>query len=91
MIDGLILINCNSQNAGWVEWVYNKINLKSLRKQSKSGGPNAGNIVTNNSESSIGNLPLPESVVDYLMWYHLGRVDAEGRGLDAMSIASIYK
>ena len=33
MIDGLILINCNSQNAGWVEWVYNKINMKSLRKQ----------------------------------------------------------
>ena len=37
MVDGLILINCNSQNAGWVEWVYNKINLKSLRKQQRTG------------------------------------------------------
>ena len=25
MIDGLVLINCNSQSAGWVEWVYNKV------------------------------------------------------------------
>lgn len=108
MVDGLILINCNSQNAGWVEWVYNKINIKSLRKQQRqqqtnmatsSGGgdssiPGGGGILTNNSESSMGspgNLPLPESVVDYLMWYHLGRPDAEGRGLDAISVASIYK
>ena len=37
MVDGLVLINCNSQNAGWVEWVYNKINLKSLRKQQRTG------------------------------------------------------
>merc|ERR1719273_1166267 len=37
MVDGLILINCNSQNAGWVEWVYSKINFKSLRKQARTG------------------------------------------------------
>ena len=36
-------------------------------------------------------LGLPESVVDYLMWYHLGRPDADGRPLEAVSIASIYK
>lgn len=101
MVDGLILINCNSQNAGWVEWVYNKINMKSLRKQQRQTTSSMSSttmnsnsrILTNNSENSVVgcNLPLPESVVDYLMWYHLGRPDAEGRGLDAISVASIYK
>ena len=38
-----------------------------------------------------GGVPLPETVVDYLIWYHLGRPDAEGRGLDAVSVASIYR
>lgn len=88
MVDGLILINCSSQNAGWVEWVYNKINLKSLRKQARTQ-PTSN--ISNQSQSLASNLPLPESVVDYLMWYHLGRPDAEGRGIDAMSVASIYK
>jgi len=96
MVDGLILINCNSQNAGWVEWVYNKINLKSLRKQQR--GQSQPSAVTDSSfsisstpPSSSTNPPLPESVVDYLIWYHLGRPDAEGRGIDAISVASIYK
>ncbi len=31
MVDGLILVNCNSQSAGWVEWVYNKVNLVFLK------------------------------------------------------------
>ena len=78
MVDGLILINCNSQNAGWVEWVYNKINLKTLKKQQR---PDCG----------TSNLALPDTVVDYLIWYHLGRPDAEGRALDAISVSSIYK
>ena len=97
MVDGLILINCNSQSAGWVEWVYNKINLKSLRKQQRNQQMN--NTSTSPTEpisneiqqNSSNNQPLPESVVDYLIWYHLGRPDAEGRGLDAISVASIYK
>jgi len=93
MVDGLILINCNSQNAGWVEWVYNKINLKSLRKQQRTGtGSQLPPGVNSNSNSpSTVNQPLPESVVDYLIWYHLGRPDAEGRGIDAISVSSIYK
>jgi len=77
MVDGLILINCNSQNAGWVEWVYNKINLKTLKKQQRP--------------ECSSNLALPDTVVDYLIWYHLGRPDAEGRALDAISVSSIYK
>lgn len=83
MIDGLILINCNSQNAGWVEWVYNKINMKSLRKQLRQQ--------QTDPDLDGGGVPLPETVVDYLIWYHLGRPDAEGRGLDAVSVASIYR
>ena len=75
MVDGLVLINCNSQNAGWVEWVYNKINIKSLKK------------VGSNQNVQ----PLPETVVDYLIWYHLGRPDGEGRGLEATTVASIHK
>ena len=49
-------------------------------------------MTSTNSVSSItANYPLPDTVVDYLIWYHLGRPDAEGRGLDAVSVASIYK
>jgi len=33
MVDGLALINCNSQTAGWMEWVYHKVNLKAMKKQ----------------------------------------------------------
>lgn len=90
MVDGLVLINCNSQNAGWVEWVYNKINMKSLRKQIRQ--QQMQSVTTQSSMTSeSNNLPLPETVVDYLIWYHLGRPDAEGRGLDAVSVASIYR
>ena len=32
MVDGLILVNCNSQSAGWLEWVYHKVNIKNLKK-----------------------------------------------------------
>lgn len=86
MVDGLILINCNSQNAGWVEWVYNKVNIKSLRKLQRLNLQQQAS-----SGQSISNPPLPDTVVDYLIWYHLGRPEAEGRGLDAVSVASIYR
>lgn len=80
MIDGLILVNCNSQSAGWLEWVYHKVNIKSLRKlqqqQQSQDHPTSG---------------LPESVVDYLIWYHMGRPDSDGRPLEAVSISSIYR
>eukprot|EP00096_Caligus_rogercresseyi_P014837 TRINITY_DN7318_c0_g1_i1.p1 TRINITY_DN7318_c0_g1~~TRINITY_DN7318_c0_g1_i1.p1 ORF type:complete len:464 (-),score=95.73 TRINITY_DN7318_c0_g1_i1:645-2036(-) len=69
MVDGLILINCNSQNAGWLEWVYHKVNIKSLKKHQNSSN-------------------IPESVIEYLVWYYMGR---SGRSLDATSLASIYK
>ena len=32
MVDGLVAVNCSSQAAGWVEWVYHKVNVKSLKK-----------------------------------------------------------
>ena len=52
MVDGLILVNCNSNTAGWIEWVYHKVNIKSLKKLT-----NATNVVK-----------LPDSVVEYLIW-----------------------
>jgi hypothetical protein len=69
-----------------------------LRKQQRTGqgsqqppGTNSSFSNSSTSQPSFSNQPLPESVVDYLIWYHLGRPDAEGRGLDAISVASIYK
>jgi pimeloyl-ACP methyl ester carboxylesterase len=32
LVDGLILINCDSQKAGWVEWGYHKVNMKNIKK-----------------------------------------------------------
>jgi pimeloyl-ACP methyl ester carboxylesterase len=49
MVEGLVLVNCNSQTAGWLEWVYHKVNIKNLKKCTTSG--------------------LPESIIEYLIWY----------------------
>jgi len=68
LVDGMVLVNCDSQKAGWVEWGYHKVNMKNLKK-SKT---------------------LDDSVVDYLIWYHLGSLGRD-RGLDVVSIASIYR
>ena len=35
MVDGLILINCNSQTSGWLEWAHHKVNMKALKKAKK--------------------------------------------------------
>jgi len=85
MVDGLILINCSSQTAGWVEWMYHKVNIKNLKKHILN--------TANNSTGSMRSItpPLPETVVDYLIWYHLGRPDSEGRTIEAATIASVYK
>ena len=101
MIDGLILINCNSQSAGWLEWVYHKVNIKSLRKLQqqqqleRQQQPDQQHQQQHSSSSTAGqqqgSCRLPDSVVDYLMWYHLGRPDSDGRPLEAVSIAAIYK
>ncbi|XP_059088121.1 protein NDRG3-like isoform X2 [Tigriopus californicus] len=72
MVDGLILINCNSQSAGWLEWVYHKVNIKNLKK-------------------SNATFSLPDSVIEYLLWYHLGKSDSDSRSLDTVSLASIFK
>ena len=68
LVDGLILINCDSQKAGWVEWGYHKVNMKNLKKS----------------------ITLDDSVVEYLIWYHLGSLGGD-RGLDVVSLASIYR
>ena len=92
MIDGLILINCNSQNAGWVEWVYHKVNIKSLRKlqqqqeqlQQHHTEENFSSIIRDGSGNRSTRVTggLPDTVVDYLIWYHLGRPDSDGRPLE---------
>ena len=87
MIDGLILINCNSQNAGWVEWVYHKVNIKSLRKlqqQQEQIQQHQKEEEADNNGSRALRLTggLPDTVVDYLIWYHLGRPDSDGRPLE---------
>lgn len=91
MIDGLILINCNSQNAGWVEWVYHKVNIKSLKKlqqhqeQIQQHQKNEDNEATENRNTRITG-GLPDTVVDYLIWYHLGRPDSDGRPLEVSDL-----
>ena len=87
MIDGLILINCNSQNAGWVEWVYHKVNIKSLRKLQQQQEQiqqhqKEEEADTNGSRALRLTGGLPDTVVDYLIWYHLGRPDSDGRPLE---------
>ena len=93
MIDGLILINCNSQNAGWVEWVYHKVNIKSLRKlqqqqeqQQQQQQRQRQNVEEEGEVRTSGRLTggLPDTVVDYLIWYHLGRPDSDGRPLEVI-------
>ena len=62
MVDGLVLVNCTSQTPGWLEWVYNKVNMKALKKQQAASAAAAGG-----QQLSQG-LRLPDSVVEYLIW-----------------------
>ena len=95
MIDGLILINCNSQNAGWVEWVYHKVNIKSLKKlqqhqeQIQQHQKEEDNEAIGNRNTRITG-GLPDTVVDYLIWYHLGRPDTDGRPLEVVFPLILY-
>ena len=68
LIDGLIVINCNSQTSGWMEWAYHKVNMKAIKKGRR----------------------LPDSVVDYLVWHHLGNIGKD-RGSEVVSIAAMYR
>jgi hypothetical protein len=49
-------------NLGWVEWMYHKVNLKNLKKHVMA----TANVSTASVSSATP--PLPESVVDYLIW-----------------------
>jgi hypothetical protein len=28
LVDGMVLLNCNSSSSGWLEWAYHKMNMK---------------------------------------------------------------
>ena len=101
MIDGLVLINCNSQNAGWVEWVYHKVNIKSLKKlqqqqeqtqqhqkEEEQDDNNGSNGCDRRNVRLTGG--LPDTVVDYLIWYHLGRPDSDGRPLEVKFYYKVF-
>jgi len=68
LIDGLIVINCNSQTSGWMEWAYHKVNMKAIKKARR----------------------LPDCVVDYLVWHHMGSIGKE-RGPEVVSLAAMYR
>ena len=68
LIDGLIVINCNSQTSGWMEWAYHKVNMKAIKKGRR----------------------LPDSVVDYLVWHHLGSIGKE-KGSGHVCPAAMYR
>ena len=68
LIDGLIVINCNSQTSGWREWAYHKVNMKALKKAKR----------------------LPDSVVNYLVWHHLGST-VKARGSYGINLAAMYR
>ena len=63
--------------------MYHKVNIKALKKLQASADSAAS------SPSSSQQSKLPDSVVEYLMWYHLGRVDSSA--LDSVSLSSIYR
>jgi len=55
LVEGLILINCDIQSAGWLEWGYHKVTMKNLGKATV----------------------LPEPALEFLIWYHFGKVDGD--------------
>ena len=79
MINGLISVNCDSQSAGWMEWIYSKICLNSLKN------------MDDQKDDQEANLPLPKSVIDYLIWYHLGNPETEQREKKARFLNSSYR
>ena len=67
--DNSFIVLCPGQLAnifgifsGWVEWMYHKVNIKNLKKHIIA----TANVSTGSVCSASP--PLPESVVDYLVW-----------------------
>lgn len=61
-VDGLFLINCVSTVAGWIEWIYQKVNMYYL-----NGAPTA----------TLGVNVFSQKTQEYLMWHHFGQVNSE--------------
>jgi len=55
LVEGVILINCDLQSAGWLEWGYHKVSMKNLGKA----------------------IALPDPALDFLIWFHFGKVDGD--------------
>lgn len=61
-VDGLFLINPTASVASWTEWLFQKMNVYHLASFSGSYDPTQ---------------VFPQSIQDYMMWHHFGRVTEE--------------
>jgi len=68
LVEGVVLINCDLQSAGWLEWGYHKVNMKNLGKA----------------------VALPDSALEYLIWFHFGKVQGD-QSKSTVRLASTFK
>lgn len=81
IIDGLFMINPVPTAAGWSEWLYQKKNIYYLSNL-ESGLVQSGGDYSKNPS-------FPQSIVDYLVWYHFG-TPMEERNNDLVNMYKSY-
>lgn len=65
-VEALFLINPSVTQSSWTEWFYQKLNIRQLTAAAAT------------AESRI----LPQTVQDYLLWYHFGNLNMPDREID---------
>ncbi|XP_053206688.1 protein NDRG3-like [Panonychus citri] len=73
VVDGLYLVNCTASQSSWSEYLYQKMNVYYLTS----------------TAALVSSTTFPQSVQDYLLWYHFGRVTEE-RNRDLIAVYSKY-
>ena len=69
LVEGLILINCDIQGAGWLEWGYHKVSMKNMGKA----------------------IVLPDPALEFLIWFHFGKVDSDQTKSNVRLASSLQK
>jgi len=85
IVDGLFLINPVPTIAGWLEWGYQKRNIYYLNSVDHS----PGQMSLENGDNLYYGSSIPQTIIDYLIWYHFGN-QAEERNMDLVNIYKKY-
>lgn len=86
MVEALFLINPSATTSTWVEWFYQKINLRTIYKTLSLA--NAAPATNGQQQPPLPPTnQLPESIQSYFMWHVFGNTNMPDRPIDEEAMA----